>query len=90
MARKSQAWTSSPRTWRSLVRRRAARAGAGAGWGTEDRFNPVGGALKLLQGCRDARFVLINRCGHWVMVEHSDYFNRECLGFLADTAEAAV
>ena len=59
-------------------------------WGTEDRFNPAGGALKFLQGCRDARFVLINRCGHWVMVEHSDYFNRECLGFLADTAEAAV
>ncbi|MGO4810757.1 alpha/beta fold hydrolase [Cupriavidus sp. 2MCAB6] len=59
-------------------------------WGTEDRFNPAGGALKFLQGCRDARFVLINRCGHWVMVEHSDYFNRECLGFLADTGEAAV
>ena len=59
-------------------------------WGTEDRFNPAGGALKFLQGCRDARFVLINRCGHWVMVEHSDYFNRECLGFLADTAAAAA
>jgi 4,5:9,10-diseco-3-hydroxy-5,9,17-trioxoandrosta-1(10),2-diene-4-oate hydrolase len=59
-------------------------------WGTEDRFNPAGGALKFLQGCREARFVLINRCGHWVRVEHSDYFNRECLGFLADTAEAAM
>ncbi|WP_416052979.1 alpha/beta fold hydrolase [Cupriavidus basilensis] len=59
-------------------------------WGTEDRFNPAGGALKFLQGCRDARFVLINRCGHWVMVEHSDYFNRECLAFLADTAAAAA
>lgn len=59
-------------------------------WGTEDRFNPAGGALKFLQGCRDARFVLINRCGHWVMVEHSEYFNRECLAFLADTAAAAA
>jgi len=25
----------------------------------------------------------MNRCGHWVMVEHADYFNRECLDFLA-------
>ncbi|MGZ2747692.1 alpha/beta fold hydrolase [Burkholderia stagnalis] len=52
-------------------------------WGTDDRFNPVGGALKFLEHCRDARFVLMNRCGHWVMVEHADYFNRECLDFLA-------
>ncbi|KHK51152.1 3-oxoacyl-ACP reductase [Ralstonia sp. A12] len=57
-------------------------------WGTEDRFNPVGGAMKFLESCRNARCVLINRCGHWVMVEHRDYFNRECLGFLADTVEA--
>jgi len=55
-------------------------------WGTEDKFNPASGALKFLAGCADARFVMINRCGHWVMVEHADYFNRECLGFLADTA----
>lgn len=52
-------------------------------WGTDDRFNPVAGALKFLERCRDARFVLTNRCGHWVMVEHRDYFNRECLDFLA-------
>ncbi len=51
-------------------------------WGTDDRFNPVGGALAFVGRCRDARFVLMNRCGHWVMVEHADYFNRECLGFL--------
>ncbi|WP_455288678.1 alpha/beta fold hydrolase [Cupriavidus necator] len=57
-------------------------------WGTEDQFNPASGAMKFLAGCRDARFVMINRCGHWVMVEHADYFNRECLGFLADTAPA--
>ncbi len=48
-------------------------------WGTEDQFNPAGGAMKFLAGCADARFVMINRCGHWVMVEHADYFNRECL-----------
>ncbi|WP_019447536.1 alpha/beta fold hydrolase [Cupriavidus sp. BIS7] len=59
-------------------------------WGTEDKFNPASGALKFLGGCADARFVMINRCGHWVMVEHVDYFNRECLGFLADTVHGAA
>ncbi|MES2257445.1 MAG: alpha/beta fold hydrolase [Pseudomonadota bacterium] len=53
-------------------------------WGTEDRFNPVGGALKLLDNCRDARCLLLNRCGHWVMVEHRELFNRHCLEFLAE------
>lgn len=58
-------------------------------WGTDDRFNPVGGALTFLERCRDARFVLLNRCGHWVMVEHAAYFNRECLDFLAAPAATA-
>ncbi|QRQ84105.1 alpha/beta fold hydrolase [Cupriavidus oxalaticus] len=59
-------------------------------WGMEDQFNPASGAMKFLGGCADARFVMINRCGHWVMVEHAAYFNRECLGFLADTAPAVA
>lgn len=53
-------------------------------WGTQDRFNPVSGAMHFLEQCEDARFVLMNRCGHWVMVEHREYFNRECVDFLAD------
>ncbi|WP_269501168.1 alpha/beta fold hydrolase [Burkholderia sp. IMCC1007] len=52
-------------------------------WGTDDRFNPVGGAMKFVERCSDARVVLMNRCGHWVMVEHAAYFNRECVDFLA-------
>ncbi|KWE31004.1 alpha/beta fold hydrolase [Burkholderia territorii] len=59
-------------------------------WGTDDRFNPVGGALTFLERCRDARFVLLNRCGHWVMVEHAAYFNRECVDFLAASAAPAT
>ena len=51
-------------------------------WGTKDLFNPVSGAMKILDGCADARFVLVNRCGHWVMVEHRDLFNHTCLDFL--------
>jgi 4,5:9,10-diseco-3-hydroxy-5,9,17-trioxoandrosta-1(10),2-diene-4-oate hydrolase len=42
----------------------------------------VGGAMKILERCPQARFTLLNRCGHWVMVEHRDLFNRTCLDFL--------
>lgn len=56
-------------------------------WGTDDKFNPVSGVMKLMQHCRDARFLLLNRCGHWVMVEHRDTFNRMCLDFLSELKE---
>ncbi len=59
-------------------------------WGTADRFNPVSGAMSFLEHCDDARFVLMNRCGHWVMVEHAEYFNRECLDFLAARETAST
>jgi 4,5:9,10-diseco-3-hydroxy-5,9,17-trioxoandrosta-1(10),2-diene-4-oate hydrolase len=51
-------------------------------WGVNDQFCPSTGANKILDRCVDARFVLVNRCGHWVMVEHRDMFNRTCLDFL--------
>lgn len=51
-------------------------------WGVNDHFNPVVGATKLLDNCPQARMVLVNRCGHWVQVEHRDMFNRSCIDFL--------
>jgi pimeloyl-ACP methyl ester carboxylesterase len=30
------------------------------------------------------RFTLLSECGHWVMVEHRELFNRQCLDFLAE------
>ena len=51
-------------------------------WGVNDLFNPVGGAMKIMQHAPHARMVLVNRCGHWVQVEHRELFNRECLDFL--------
>lgn len=51
-------------------------------WGTDDKFNPHTGALKLIENARDARMILLNRCGHWVQVEHRDLFNRSCIDFL--------
>ncbi|SFP51935.1 4,5:9,10-diseco-3-hydroxy-5,9,17-trioxoandrosta-1(10),2-diene-4-oate hydrolase [Geopseudomonas sagittaria] len=53
-------------------------------WGSNDRFNPIGGALKFLDHAPQARFLLLNRCGHWVQVEHRELFNRTCLDFLGE------
>lgn len=52
-------------------------------WGTNDLFNPPAGAFKILNNAPNARFTLLNRCGHWVQVEHQELFNRQCLEFLA-------
>lgn len=52
-------------------------------WGTNDLFNPPSGADKFLAGVPQARFLMVNRCGHWVQVEHRELFNRTCLDFLA-------
>lgn len=51
-------------------------------WGTNDVFNPPSGTHKFLDNMPSARFILLNRCGHWVQVEHRDYFNRMCIDFL--------
>jgi len=51
-------------------------------WGVNDQFNPVGGAMKLMDHCPQARLLLVNRCGHWVQVEHREMFNRACIDFL--------
>ncbi|WP_422421613.1 alpha/beta fold hydrolase [Pseudomonas sp. GZD-222] len=51
-------------------------------WGSNDNFNPVSGAQRIIDGAGNARFIVLNRCGHWVQVEHRDLFNRSCLEFL--------
>ncbi|MNE59965.1 2-hydroxy-6-oxononadienedioate/2-hydroxy-6-oxononatrienedioate hydrolase [compost metagenome] len=53
-------------------------------WGSNDRFNPPSGVFKFLDKAPDARFIMLNRCGHWVQVEHQALFNRQCLEFLQD------
>ncbi len=53
-------------------------------WGTDDRFNPASGTFKVIENAPNARFTVLNRCGHWVQVEHQALFNRQCLDFLHD------
>lgn len=51
-------------------------------WGSNDNFNPVGGARRIIDGAKQARFIVLNQCGHWVQVEHRELFNRSCVEFL--------
>jgi 4,5:9,10-diseco-3-hydroxy-5,9,17-trioxoandrosta-1(10),2-diene-4-oate hydrolase len=51
-------------------------------WGVDDKFCPVSGAMRIAQACKRSRVMMLSECGHWVMVEHTDLFNRLCLDFL--------
>ena len=51
-------------------------------WGVNDQFCPVSGGYRLVEQCSNTRLVVLSECGHWVMVEHADVFNRTLLDFL--------
>ena len=55
-----------------------------AWWGLDDQFCPVSGADRILRAVRGARVMSLAQCGHWVMVEHRDVFNRLTLDFLRE------
>jgi 4,5:9,10-diseco-3-hydroxy-5,9,17-trioxoandrosta-1(10),2-diene-4-oate hydrolase len=51
-------------------------------WGTDDQFCPVSGATTIANEVRGSRVMLLSSCGHWVMVERADLYNRLCVDFL--------
>lgn len=51
-------------------------------WGANEQMMPETGILKLVHGISKLRMIVVPRCGHWVMVEHRDLFNRMTLDFL--------
>ena len=51
-------------------------------WGMDEQMMPESGILKLAKGCKDVRVVLVSQCGHWVMAEHRELFNRTTVDFL--------
>lgn len=55
-------------------------------WGMNDKFCPASGATTIAERCRNARVLLLSGCGHWVMVEHTDLFNRLSVDFLREEA----
>ena len=51
-------------------------------WGMDERMMPESGILAMAKTLQHMRLILVSECGHWVMVEHEDMFNRACLDFL--------
>ncbi len=51
-------------------------------WGLNENMMPESGILRLAKGLPNCRLVLVPNCGHWVMIEHRDLFNRMVLDFL--------
>jgi 4,5:9,10-diseco-3-hydroxy-5,9,17-trioxoandrosta-1(10),2-diene-4-oate hydrolase len=51
-------------------------------WGADDEFMPPQGKEKCLKANLKSRFIEINACGHWVMIEHSRMFNSMSIDFL--------
>jgi len=56
--------------------------------GRDDRTVHFEHSLALLAGIPDSRLVLINRCGHWAMIEHADEFNRLVGDFIGQSTSA--
>jgi 4,5:9,10-diseco-3-hydroxy-5,9,17-trioxoandrosta-1(10),2-diene-4-oate hydrolase len=51
-------------------------------WGADEKMMPETGIMKLARGIPHSRMVIVSECGHWVMVEHKEMFNRYTLDFL--------
>jgi len=53
-------------------------------WGMDEQMMPDNGIRAMTDNLKHLRLILINECGHWVMVEHEGMFNRACLDFLSN------
>ncbi|MBL1078475.1 alpha/beta fold hydrolase [Nocardia sp. 2] len=51
-------------------------------WGRDDRVTPVEGALLPARQIPNVDLRIFSRCGHWVMVERKDAFERSVIDFL--------
>lgn len=55
--------------------------------GRDDRVVHFENSLAMLAAIPDSRLVLINRCGHWAMIEHADEFNHLVIDFVGRAAQ---
>lgn len=53
-------------------------------WGLNENMMPDNGIMRLARGLPNCRMVLVPQCGHWVMIEHRELFNRSVIDFLAN------
>lgn len=51
-------------------------------WGLNEKIMPETGINTLAKGISDVKVIMVSNCGHWVMVEHRDFFNRTTEDFL--------
>lgn len=51
-------------------------------WGLNENMMPDSGIMRLAKGLKNGRMLLVPNCGHWVMIEHRELFNRTVLDFL--------
>jgi len=51
-------------------------------WGRQDDFMPPQGKAKCIEANETSRLIEVNACGHWVMIEHPEMFNRTSIDFL--------
>jgi len=51
-------------------------------WGMDDQFCPPSGARRIGDACKNTKVLTLSECGHWVMVEHRDLFNRLAVDFI--------
>ncbi|GAB3623763.1 alpha/beta fold hydrolase [Mariniluteicoccus endophyticus] len=52
--------------------------------GRDDRVVHFEHSLRLVGLIPNSRLVLINRCGHWLQIEHAEEFNKTVLDFIAN------
>jgi len=53
--------------------------------GKDDRVTHYEKSLVLLSSIPNSRLLLLNRCGHWAMIEHAEEFNRQVVDFIASS-----
>jgi len=53
-------------------------------WGTNDQFCPWSGAVHIAKACKNTRVLTLSECGHWVMVEKAELFNKLCVEFIQE------
>ena len=51
--------------------------------GRDDRVVHYEHSLQLASVIPNSRLVLLNRCGHWAMIEHAAEFNRLVVDFIS-------
>jgi len=51
-------------------------------WGADEKMMPESGITALTKNMANLRLMIVSKCGHWVMTEHKDMFNRTSLDFI--------